>query len=156
LTHGIKLYPPGAPATVAAGSTAASTTEPVVAEEYDEVVFTDPNRAFADALHSISSLPTVESQYAQKDHFLVFSDADDANMLLEAQQFVQDQLASVKQRMLHVDAEMKEVDASLIELDRSSRAAAATKKVKQQQQPQQSQQQQLQPLLPPQPQPQKP
>jgi hypothetical protein len=154
LTHGIKLYPPGAPATVAAGSTgtAASTTEPVVAEEYDEVVFTDPNRAFADALHSISSLPTVESQYSQKDHFLVFSDADDANVLLEAQQFVQDQLASVKQRMLHVDAEMKEVDAALIELDRSSRAAAATKKVKQQQQPQQ----QHSPLLPPQPQPQKP
>ena len=50
MTHGIKLYPPGAAATVAAGSTA-STTEPVVAEDYDEIVFTDPNRAFADALH---------------------------------------------------------------------------------------------------------
>jgi hypothetical protein len=136
LTHGIKLYPPGAAATVVAGSTA-STTEPVVAEDYDEIVFTDPNRAFADALHSISSLPTIESQYSQKDHFLVFSDADDAKILLEAQQFVQDQLASVKQRMQHVDAEMKEVDAALIELDRSSRAAAAAKKQKQQQQQQQ-------------------
>jgi hypothetical protein len=46
-------------------------------------------------------------------------------------------LASVKQRMLHVDSEMKEVDAALIELDRSSRAAAAAKKQKQQQQQQQ-------------------
>lgn len=131
MTHGIKLYPPGTLATVALGS--ASAAEPVVAEDYDEIVFTDPNRTFADALHSISSLPTIESQYSQKDYFRVFSDADDAKMLLEAQQFIQDQLASVKQRMLHVDDEMREVDAALIELDRSSRTATAAKKVKQQQ-----------------------
>lgn len=128
MTHGIKLYPPGAPANVTAGS--ASTTEPVVSEVYDEVVFTNPNRPFADALSSLSSLPTVKSQYSQHEQFLEFSDADDARVLLEAQKYVQEQLASVKQRMSSVDAEMKQVDADLIELDRSSRAAAALKKQK--------------------------
>lgn len=128
LTHGIKLYPPGAPANVTAS--AASTTEPVVSEAYDEVVFTDPHRTFAEALNSLSSLPSVTSQYSQHEQFLEFSDADDARILLEAQKYVQDQLATVKRRLMHVDTEMKQVDADLMSIDRSSRAAAASKKQK--------------------------
>lgn len=44
IPHGIKLYPPGTPVTNTIPES--STQEPVVAEQYEEVVFTNPKESF--------------------------------------------------------------------------------------------------------------
>jgi hypothetical protein len=96
-------------------NTIPETTEPVVAESYDEVVFTDPTESFFGQLQRIATGPTVE--YSQREHFSTnnYSDHDICTALLGAQKFLQHELSTVKNRLLTVDAEMQQVDTALRE-----------------------------------------
>ena len=121
VAHGIKLYPPGTPA-----NTIPESTEPVVAESYDEVVFTDPTESFFGLLERIAYTPSVE--YSQREHFTVYSDQDICTALLEAQKFLHQELATVKNRFRTIDVEIQQVDTALREQARKAptqRAASA-------------------------------
>lgn len=106
VSHGIKLYPPGGTAAAHADS-----TDAVVSESYDEVVFTDPTEAFFNQLQRMPSLPPVT--YSQQQHFGTFSDTDHVLALLEAQKFLKSELANVKERLRIVDSELLQVDNDL-------------------------------------------
>jgi hypothetical protein len=109
VTHGIKLYPPGTPAHAAS----ADTEKPVVAETYEEVVFTEPHEDFFRQLQAVREAPTVETEYAQYRHFAQFSDTNDVLALLEAQKFLHQQLRDAKERLKTVDDELAEVKDDL-------------------------------------------
>jgi YEATS domain-containing protein 4 len=110
VTHGIKLYPPGTPANAAP----TSTEIPVVAETYDEVVFTDPHESFFQQLQAVREAPSVETEYSQHKHFTKFSDTDDVHALLEAQKFLHQQLRDAKERLKNVDDDLAEVGDGLL------------------------------------------
>jgi len=111
VAHGIKLYPPGAPANVVP----TDTESPVVAESYDEIVFTDPTESFYNHMQRLSSAPPI-SNYSQEAHFGQFSDTEDFQALLEAQKFLQEELIVAKERLQLVDTDMQEVDEALREI----------------------------------------
>lgn len=59
VNHTIKLYPPGTPPAGSAKKDMVeqSTEKPVLAENYDEVVFTDPTESFFRSLTQVTALP---------------------------------------------------------------------------------------------------
>jgi len=125
VTHGIKLYPPGAPANVPP----TDSETPVVAETYEEVVFTDPSESFFKQLQAVREAPTVESEYSQHAHFGKFSDTDDVQALLEAQKFLRQQLLTAKERLSNVSEDMVKVEQDMLilqqaEQQQQQRAAA--------------------------------
>lgn len=100
--------------------------EPVVAETYDEAVFTDPNEVFYQQLQSVSMLPKIASNDAQvQECFLTYSDNDDFQKLVEAQRFLEKELSSVKERMKLVTEEVEQVDGALREVQEQKKAATA-------------------------------
>lgn len=107
LTQLIKLYPPGAPA----NAVPTDTTIPVVAEKYDEVVFTNPTETFFKRLQSIAHAPTIK--YKHDEHLHNYTDTEDMKALLEAQKFLQGELAMVKERLSQIDGELTQVDDAL-------------------------------------------
>jgi hypothetical protein len=121
VSHGIKLYPPGTPA-----NTIPETSAPVVAESYDEVVFTDPTEPFFAQLQGLIVNPLPPIEYSLRDHFGKFSDHDLCTALIEAQKFLQGELNGVKQRLLTIDDEMLQVDNALREQVRINKVTAAT------------------------------
>jgi hypothetical protein len=126
VTHGIKLYPPGAPV----NAVPTNTEEPVVSEVYDEVVVTNPNESFFQDLQAIGESPTIASEYSQWKYFTKFSDTEDSLALLEAQKFLQDQLALIKERYRRVNEEMEAIDqelASVVEPSQKSSTMAPAK-----------------------------
>lgn len=136
MNHMIRLYPPGA---VPTASSLAEDAAPVVAEKYDEVVFTDPHESFYSQLLQVPSVPKVEAsqqEYLQK----VFSDHDDFLALVEAQKFLQDELGKAKEKFKVVSEEMGTVDQALVRAQnehrqreaasKKARAAAAQRKSK--------------------------
>lgn len=105
--------------------------EPVVAETYDEAVFTDPNEAFYRQLQQISIVPKVQSNDPQvQGCFLKYSDNDDFQKLVEAQQFLEKELSSVKERMKLATEEVEQVDGALREVQEAKKAASAQRKQK--------------------------
>ena len=85
---------------------------PVVAETYDEVVFTDPSESFYSQLLRISVIPKVES--SQQEHLQkIFNDNDDFLALLEAQKVLQEELGKAKERFRVVSEELQAVDQEL-------------------------------------------
>jgi hypothetical protein len=110
VAQGIKLYPPGTPV----NAIPTNTDKPVVAETYDEVVFTDPTESFYGQLMQLSSAPN--QQYSPHDHFDQFADTDDFQALLEAQKFLKQELVTVKERLLTVDVELQQVGEGLREV----------------------------------------
>ena len=94
---GLKLYPPGTPANAAP----TDTKTPVVAENYDEVVFTDPSESFFARMRRLRNTQSVA--YSQQDHFPLHSDTDDMATLLQAQEFLQKELTRAKERLTAVD-----------------------------------------------------
>jgi hypothetical protein len=110
VAQGIKLYPPGTPV----NAIPTNTEKPVVAETYDEVVFTDPTESFYGQLMQLSSATKLE--YSQQDHFEQFVDNDDLQALLEAQKFLKQELVTVKERLLTVDVELQQVGEGLREV----------------------------------------
>ena len=105
--------------------------EPVVAETYDEVVFTDPNEPFFHQLMRISIVPRIHSNYPEVQNCLSqFSDSDDLMKLVEAQRFLERELSSVKERMKLVTEDMEQVDVALREVQEAKNAAASQRKTK--------------------------
>jgi hypothetical protein len=100
--------------------------EPVVAEIYDEVVFTDPNEAFYRLLMRISIVPRIQSNYPEIQNCLSqFSDTDDFLKLVEAQRFLDMNLSAVKERMKLATEEMEQVDAALRKVQEAKNTATA-------------------------------
>lgn len=125
LTHGIKLYPPGPPGQAPVN---ADPGTPVVAETYDECVFTDPTETFYNQLLRLSNLPEVHlNEDRAQDAMGVFSDEQDFQALLEAQKFLQSELVAIKERFHLVDREMTQVDEALKDIQDTSRARRATR-----------------------------
>ena len=116
VSHGIKLYPPGTPSNVAP----TDTETPVVAESYDEVVFTDPTESFMEKLQKVSELPAL--QYSQQDHFPTYSDTEDAQALIEADKFLQRELAAIQERLRTVDEELKVTDEAIRQAQERNKA----------------------------------
>ena len=129
VTHGIKLYPPLPPANT---PTSEKADDPVVAESYDEVVFTNPTGTFFEQLKRVPNSPSVE--YSRQAHFLQYSDADHFLALLEAKRFLQNELGSTKERLLLAESELEKMDEALrhaqekAKSSSSATAAAATSK----------------------------
>lgn len=93
---------------------------PVVSETYDEAVFTNPKIKFFRQMQLMKQPSDISAGnaldcYSQSEHFGEFSDTADALALIEAQKFLQDQLAAVKTRFRFVNAEMKQVDEEIVE-----------------------------------------
>lgn len=107
VSHGIKLYPPGTPA----NAVPTDTETPVVAESYDEVVFTNPTEIFFEQLQKVSQLPTLE--YSQQEHFPTYTDTEDAQALIEAQKFLQRELAAIHERRKIVDETLQATDIEI-------------------------------------------
>lgn len=96
------------------------TNEPVVAETYDEVVFTDPTEGFYRQLMRMSIVPKIEMTNQQ--YMTNFSDNDNFISLIEAQKFLKAELDSVKERFQCVTEDLEQVDTEL-------HAAQETKKL---------------------------
>ena len=125
VNHGIKLYPPGAT------NATQPTEEPVVAETYDEVVFTDPNETFYQQLMRMSIVPRIQSNTTEvQECFLQYSDNDDFSKLVEARRFLEKELSSVKERMKLASEEMEQVDVALREVQEAKKAASMQRKTK--------------------------
>ena len=141
VNHGIKLYPPGTGPnglggiggsgnTAAAASadkknnkdgTAAdgegggeSKVEPVIAEKYDEVVFTDPKETFYRQLMQISVVPKTVSSQQEFFNGKSYQDEGDFLALIGAEKFLKEQLANVKKRFRVVSDELQVIDQELI------------------------------------------
>jgi YEATS domain-containing protein 4 len=140
INHTIKLYPPGSPPNVMP----TDTETPVLAETYDEVVFTDPSESFFRALTQVPTLPKVDpfmqdddnddddeqegkeeeersgsnKQANRQSHAqymtTIYSDQEDFLTLIAAQKFLQDELSKVKRRFQIVNEEIVAVDQKMI------------------------------------------
>jgi YEATS domain-containing protein 4 len=121
ISHGIKLYPPG----TAPNAAPTDTETAVVAESYDEVVFTDPSETFYTQLLRVANLPPITT-YTQLKHFKGLSDSEDMASLIEAQKFLHQELSAVKERMMGVDQSMQEVDAALRDIHEKQQSQKAT------------------------------
>lgn len=106
MNHGLKLYPPGSPPNVLPKD---ENAPPVIAESYDEVVFTDPNENFFRQLLQIPKIPKVESSQ-QESLTESFPDENDFVTLIGAQKFLQEELEAVKERFRVVSEEYEMVD----------------------------------------------
>ena len=108
----IRLYPPGTVPNVLPAPDAKH--EPVVAETYDEVVFTDPNESFYRQLTRISVAPKVESQQEEAFKDQHYDDQEDFVALIGAQKVLQDELQKVKEQFRIVSEELDSVDQTLL------------------------------------------
>lgn len=86
------------------------------------MVFTDPTEAFFQQMKKLAALPPVE--YSQREHFGKFSDDACVQALLEAQKFLQSELATTKERLLLVDQDLDQVDEALRQAAESAQARA--------------------------------
>ncbi|KAG7354386.1 YEATS family protein [Nitzschia inconspicua] len=144
VNHTIKLYPPGTPPNVLP----TDTETPVVAETYDEVVFTDPSESFFRALTEVPAMEKVEL-FSEEDEneeewkgggnnnssgsrkhpseFLnsLYSDQEDFLTLIAAQKFLQDELEKAKQRFQVVNEEIAIVDQKLVAMQQQKQREAA-------------------------------
>lgn len=119
LTHGIRLYPNKAPSICADPSGYMNNQVPVVAEKYDEVVFTNPREEFHQLLlngHKKKNLAyPLSNEQSVLQHYRTYADEEDVKALLAAKQFLEVELRNVKDRLLRVDSELDEVKCSLTE-----------------------------------------
>mmetsp|Transcript_25071 Transcript_25071/g.35737 ORF Transcript_25071/g.35737 Transcript_25071/m.35737 type:complete len:131 (+) Transcript_25071:74-466(+) len=100
------------------------TKEPVVAESYDEVVFTDPKESFYEQLRSLSeATPIPSSDATVQACFGKFNDEDDFLRLLEAQKFLEREVMLVKERIRVASDEMEGIDDTLRELAEAKKVA---------------------------------
>ena len=102
------MYPPGA---VPNSLPTEPSTVPVVAEFYDEVVFTNPSEPFFRQLQRVG---TNKVDCKHKEHVPeYYTDAEDFNALLEAQKFLQQELAVAKEQYAQVTRDLATVDSEL-------------------------------------------
>jgi YEATS domain-containing protein 4 len=150
LNHTIKLYPPGTPPNVMP----TDTETPVLAETYDEVVFTDPSESFFRALTQVPTIPKLDifreeddeeeedegrtgsnKRASGKRHAeymnTLYSDQEDFLKLIAAQKFLQDELGKVKRRFQIVNDDIAIVDQKMVAVQQQKQredavAAAST------------------------------
>jgi len=89
----------------------------VVAEKYDEVVFTNPKTEFHKSLvdgNKKSKPPfPLSNEQSVLEHFRTYGDEEDIKTMLAAKKFLEGELRNVKDRLLNVDAELNVVKQSL-------------------------------------------
>ena len=120
VNHGIKLYPPGV---TQQQQQQQLTKEPVVAETYDEVVFTDPKESFFQQLVKLREAPPVKSHDPTvQDCFGSFSDEDNFQRLLEAHKFLTRELNTVKENLKRISDETDQVDAAVKAIQETKKA----------------------------------
>ena len=120
ISHQIRLYPPGTPA----NAPPADPKIPVVAEVYDEVVFTDPSDKFFTSMRKLES--TEAPSYTQQDHFQAYSGTDDFKALIEAQKVLEIELQQAKDRLGVVDSEMAQIDEKIREFQERKTQSTGT------------------------------
>jgi YEATS domain-containing protein 4 len=138
LNHTLKLYPQGTPAPNNSNALLQQSTEkPVLAEMYDEVVFTDPTESFFRSLTQITAIPaeSKDTDIKQEDdktspwkkhlNDVVYSDQEDFLALIGAQKFLQDELSKVKQRFQIVNDDITVVDQKLLLVQQQKQREAA-------------------------------
>lgn len=108
------MYPPGAVPNVLP----TEGSEPVLAESYDEVVFTDPVESFYRQLMRIKNVPKIEMSQALEDYLTkskkgIYTDTDEFATLVEAQKFLTAELSTVKERFQRVTEELQQVEVDL-------------------------------------------
>lgn len=123
VTHGLKLYPPPPDPNDPTPQAEQPADAPVVAESYDEVVFTNPTESFFEKIQRIPMVPSIE--YKHQSYFNKYSDVDDFLALLEARKFVAQELDSVKERFELVNSDLEKADVELREAQEKAKAAAA-------------------------------
>lgn len=124
MTQPIRLYPPGTPIS----TQPTDTTTPVIAESYDEIVFTNPTESFYQQLQSIATAPSCQQQlYSQHTHFPTYSDTQDCQAMLQAQKLLQEHLAQVKQNLIQLDHDLAHVEEALRVQQEEVRKKAARK-----------------------------
>ena len=108
----------------------------MVAEKYDEVVFTNPKADFHQSLldgHKKKQQPYPQSnEKSVSDHFRTYGDEDEIQTMLSAKKFLEGELRNVKDRLLRADVELEEVKhdlASMKEMEATSAAAAASGRI---------------------------
>jgi YEATS domain-containing protein 4 len=140
LTHGIKLYPPGLPAQITAqnAATQLQSDDPVIAERYDEVVFTDPTDSFFQHLQRLQRVPKLSEGDRSYNadclaHFQQsnFSDEVLVQRLLAAHIFLEEEVRSAKDRIIQAQEETKVLEADIIAVTAEAQAATATLKAAQ-------------------------
>lgn len=88
----------------------------MVAEKYDEVVFTNPKVDFHKSLmqNKAKKLPyPLSNEQSVLEHFRTYGDEEDVKTMLAAKKFLENELRNVKDRLIRVDAELDEVKHSL-------------------------------------------
>ena len=106
LIHHIRLYPPPVDGTAVE---AQSTKLPVVSENYDEIVFTDPAETFKRLLmmYSVSQADINAMGMAiGMEHYTKFNDDADLQQLANIQDYVIRETDVAKARLLQVEAEL--------------------------------------------------
>ena len=127
VNHGIRLYPPGTGPNALGvagnnrekknkdGDDEGEKVEPVIAENYDEIVFTDPKETFYRQLMRVSAVPKIVSSQQEFFDKKIYQDEEDFLALIGAQKFLKEQLASVKKRFSVVTDELMVVEQDLME-----------------------------------------
>jgi hypothetical protein len=124
------LYPPGVTLTTQQQQQQ-STVTPVVAETYDEIVFTNPTESFYQRLQSIGTTPSCHELYSQHAHFPTYSDTEVCQAMLQAQKLVQEHLAQTKQNLIQLDHDLANVEEALRVQQDEVRKKAARKAAQQ-------------------------
>jgi len=136
LTHGIKLYPPGLPSQITAQNVSSQlqSDEPVLAERYDEVVFTDPSHHYFQQLQRMQQIPTLTQEHSYNSnclpHFRKSNFSDDVlvERLLTAHKFLEEEVRNIKDRILKADEEKLTLEKEIVEA--TTQAQAATSQAK--------------------------
>ncbi|CAM9394871.1 unnamed protein product [Discosporangium mesarthrocarpum] len=107
--HQLRLY--------ADSSTPLNTKKPVLSEQYDEVVFTDPHDDFYGQLMLGQTAPRLKKQEHQ-EHLSTFADGDTLQRLAAAREWVHTKLGETKDKIRKADMELTKL--------KNAAAAAAT------------------------------
>lgn len=108
----------------------ADTTIPVVAESYDEIVFTNPTETFYQQLQKVATAPSCQHLYSQHAHFpSTYSDAEVCQAMVQAQKLLQEHLGQTKMNLIQLDHDLANVEEALRAQQEEVRKKAARKAV---------------------------
>ncbi|CAM9197564.1 unnamed protein product [Choristocarpus tenellus] len=104
ILHQLRLYPDA--------SVTLTVKKPVVAESYDEVVFTDPHDDFYDLLMKGQTAMPVKKQVHQ-EHLTRFSEGDALQRLASAREWVHTKLGETKDKIRKADMEVTKLKSAI-------------------------------------------
>ncbi len=111
LIHQIRLYPPASDPTITIAVEPQNPKIPVVAELYDEVVFTSPTETFKRLLMMYSVSQTdisalVDGAVGMEQHYTKYCDDADLQQLANVQDIINREMDQAKTRLLQVEADL--------------------------------------------------